>query len=55
MKNVRNWECYADLWYKDQCHGEIAAEDVGEGHEGEGRVRLVGDHHGDRGRDDAQH
>ena len=43
------------LGYKDECHGEEAAEHVGEAHKGEARIRLVGDDEGDGGRDHAEH
>ena len=40
---------------KDEGHGEVAAEDVGEADKGEAGVGLVGDDEGDGGGDEAQH
>ena len=43
-----------DLGHEDEGHGQVAAEDVGQRHEGKGGVVLVGDDHGDGGGDDAE-
>lgn len=42
------------LGNKHQSHGKVAAEYVGEGHESEGSIFLIGDDHGNGGGDDAE-
>ena len=39
--------------HKDQSHGKVAAEDVGEGDKGKGSIFLISDDHGDWRSDDA--
>ena len=51
MESTRSIEY---LWYKDQRHGQVAAEDVCERDECEGCVLLVRDDEGDGGGDDAE-
>ena len=45
---------YLDLWHKDEGHGEIATEHIGQSHESKGCVLLISDDHGDRSGDDAE-
>ena len=42
------------LWHKDEGHGEIATEHIGQSHESKGCVLLISDDHGDRSGDDAE-